>query len=460
MKTRAILLLMVAVAFVSFAMPCSSFACTQPPIQPSSQLLKLTTWPAYAGVGVMMNNVPNLPATTAIANWNSELFILCGPGFGYGTGFFYSVAMPFTTLPAPATCSPNSTCFTRGLTNFTNWDANGRLETATMQINNAISSTAAMTEVIAHEFGHTMGLLDCNYPACAPGSSVMESGAAIDVNGNPVTGLNSVVGQPGPTNCDFSAVIEASPDYVCPAPPPPDNPPCDLGTGTDNGRPPNDCSPIILDIDGKGFNLTSAVGGVLFDISGTGHPIQMGWTAQGANNAFLALPGPDGLVHNGKQLFGNFTPQPPSNNPNGFAALAVYDLPANGGNGDGVIDSRDAIYPYLRLWIDANHDGICQPEELHTLASLGVNSISLNYTPSRKVDKYGNVFRYRDAINPDDPDASPVDRKAYDVFFVTLSPSGSAKNSIPHRLNLTSAQKCPVTVPTGGAMLPMSGTLR
>jgi hypothetical protein len=182
-------------------------------------------------------------------------------------------------------------------------------------------------------------------------------------------------------------------------------------------------SPIILDISGNGFSLTSAIGGVQFDISGTDHPIQMAWTAPGSDNAFLALPGANGLVNNGKQLFGNFTPQPPSNNPNGFLALAVYDQTANGGNGDGIIDSRDAIYPYLRLWIDANHDGICQPEELHTLPSLGVNSISLRYVLSRKEDRYGNVFRYRAAVNPDDPDASHVDRRAYDVFFVTLNSS-------------------------------------
>jgi hypothetical protein len=44
--------------------------------------------------------------------------------------------------------------------------------------------------------------------------------------------------------------------------------------------------------------------------------------AHGADNAFLALPGSDGLVHDGKQLFGDFARQPPSTTPNGFAALA------------------------------------------------------------------------------------------------------------------------------------------
>jgi hypothetical protein len=197
----------------------------------------------------------------------------------------------------------------------------------------------------------------------------------------------------------------------------------------------------------------------VFDISGSGHPIQMGWTAAGADNAFLALPS-NGVVNNGKQLFGNFTPQPPSDTPNGFAALAVYDDPKNGGNGDGVIDARDAVFASLRLWIDANHDGVSQPEELHTLPSLGVNSISLTYKLSEKTDQYGNLFRYRAKVNPDDPDASHVDRKAYDVFFVTLSPSGSAKNSIPLRPSPASVQKCPVPVQTTGGMLSTTGALR
>src|SRR5690348_1478973 len=48
-------------------------------------------------------------------------------------------------------------------------------------------------------------------------------------------------------------------------------------------------SPIVVDLSGKGFRLSSVQDGVRFDITGTGKPIQIAWTAQGADNAFLAL---------------------------------------------------------------------------------------------------------------------------------------------------------------------------
>lgn len=87
-----------------------------------------------------------------------------------------------------------------------------------------------------------------------------------------------------------------------------------------------------------------------------------------------------------------------------------------------MIDAHDAIFSSLRLWIDANHDGISQPNELFTLPALGITSISLNYKWDQRTDQYGNVFRYRAKVGS----TNGVGRMAYDVFFVTQPASGTA----------------------------------
>lgn len=183
-------------------------------------------------------------------------------------------------------------------------------------------------------------------------------------------------------------------------------------------------SPIIIDTTGEGFHLTSAEDGVFFDIAGDGKPIRIAWTAANSRNAFLALDrNHNGKIDSGKELFGNFTQQPKSDDRNGFLALAEFDKPENGGNGDGIIDKRDAVFSHLLLWIDENHDGISQPNELHTLPELGVFSLALNYKESSRLDSFGNMFHYRAEVNPDPQDGESKDgRWTYDVFFVLLSP--------------------------------------
>jgi hypothetical protein len=49
----------------------------------------------------------------------------------------------------------------------------------------------------------------------------------------------------------------------------------------DGGGGGDGCSPIIVSLKGDDFHLTSASGGVKFDIGGTGHPIQIAWTVMG-----------------------------------------------------------------------------------------------------------------------------------------------------------------------------------
>jgi hypothetical protein len=170
---------------------------------------------------------------------------------------------------------------------------------------------------------------------------------------------------------------------------------------------------------GQGFHLTNPKDGVTFSFA-KGAPVQTSWTDKNYSNAWLALDrNGNGVIDDGTELFGEYTPQPPGQNPNGYKALAVFDDPQNGGNGNGRIDPGDAVYSSLLLWIDRNHNGISEPDELLTLPEAGVFAIDLTYVEDDLTDQFGNKFRYQANIWDK---AGEEDSKCYDVLLLDVPP--------------------------------------
>ncbi len=263
-------------------------------------------------------------------------------------------------------------------------------------------------QIIEHELGHYYGLADIlNQPSCA---DIM---AQFDGSQHYV-GLNDCTS----ANMLNQAFDEYAPiDYTC-------NQPCYTDCYAGSCPALNQGSPIIFDLDGGGFRLSGPDDPVYFDLYTDGTPVWTAWTAGGSGTAFLALDlNGNGRIDDAGELFGNHTRlQDGSFADNGYDALAQYDEPVNGGNGNGVIDAGDTVFSRLRIWTDWNHNGKTDPGELQTLPEAAIVAIDLAYRYDHKTDRYDNEFRYRGRALRSNDRGGTREITIYDVFFVPAQP--------------------------------------
>lgn len=131
-------------------------------------------------------------------------------------------------------------------------------------------------------------------------------------------------------------------------------------------------SPLVLDLDGDGVEVTKlgfeqTASHVYFDLDNDGFAERTGWITGG--DGLLAIDkNNNGKIDNQAELFGNT-----ASFADGFANLKSYDS-----NNDNKITSADAQWSQLRVWIDADGDGITDAGELKTLSSLKITQINLN----------------------------------------------------------------------------------
>ncbi|GJN52318.1 calcium-binding protein [Pseudomonas tohonis] len=142
--------------------------------------------------------------------------------------------------------------------------------------------------------------------------------------------------------------------------------------------------PLVLDITGNGIKLVApSQSNAVFDHNADGVKNQVGWV--GPDNGILVFDtNGNGVIDSSAEWFGESFAVPGSTPPagqNGFSALAALTKPGSTSfsRETALINPMTGVsyFDTLRVWIDADQNGISKASELKTLSALGIASIDL-----------------------------------------------------------------------------------
>ena len=130
--------------------------------------------------------------------------------------------------------------------------------------------------------------------------------------------------------------------------------------------------PLILDLNGNGVELIAFKDSkVSFDVDNDNYKENTGWV-KGTDGILVEDKNNNGKIDNITETISeHYT----SNVADGLEALKTLDS-----NNDGKFDSSDAKWNDLKVWVDANEDGVTDQGELKTLSELNIQSIDLSRT--------------------------------------------------------------------------------
>lgn len=125
--------------------------------------------------------------------------------------------------------------------------------------------------------------------------------------------------------------------------------------------------PIAIDLNGDGVQFGSVVD---FDLGADGLKETLGWTSPEDGILVMDLDG-SGAIEDGREVLSEVF--------NGFGyGSSMEALRSLDTNIDGKVDAADEGFASLRVWQDANSDGVSQIEELLSLDELDIASIDLS----------------------------------------------------------------------------------